>query len=150
MKTIITTAFLVLFSLNLNAQNEDLLSFQDQNPEIVFISQENFNLLSTEELQVLGENYILFDKNIELADIKNFDISLKTNFPINTKKYNKSLSDEDIQIKLWKKERIDVKIVKRSVFEASSIQNQNTYLESHCLILIGETLTLQDILSYPF
>ena len=86
MKIIITTAFLVLFSLNLNAQNEDLLSFQDQNPEIVFISQENFNLLSTEELQVLGENYILFDKNIELADIKNFDISLKTNFPINTKK----------------------------------------------------------------
>lgn len=149
MKKLTTIAFLVFISFCLKAQNEDLLNFQQQNPEIVFISQDNFNLLTSEEIQLLGKNYILFENAIEKSFFSTISVSNK-NTPTTVKSSNRSSSEDDLQIKEWKRKHIDVKIIKRSVFDNSTIEYQTIYLNNHCLILLGESITLQDILLYPY
>ena len=135
----------------LTAQNDEISQFQKQHPEISFISQERLNSFSHEEISLLANNYIVFDGKIEVADISKYtssSVAKSTNSgPILG---TDSSSDVLNQIKNWLGVHPNLKIVKLSEFIEASETNQNEYINNHCLILIGETITFLDIELYPY
>ncbi len=137
--------------LTIYAQSSEINNFQNNHPEVEFISQETFNNLSLDEIKLLGNNFILFNQNIESCDLSQFESnSQKENNSLKQKNKIKSTEEDNLEIKIWKKNHPDVKIVKRSEFDALSPQDQINYTNFECMILIGEIITIQDILNYPF
>jgi hypothetical protein len=133
------------------SQNDEISQFQKQHPEISFISQERLNSFSHEEINLLANNYIVFEGKIKLSDISKYT-SNSTNKSNNPDPIEGTDTSSDVlnQIKYWLSAHPNLKIVKHSEFEAESIANQNEYINDHCLILIGETITFLDIELYPY
>lgn len=135
----------------LKAQNDEIYQFQRQHPEIVFISQDRLNSFSNEEIILLADNYIVFNDKITLSDLSKFT-SNSTNKSNSSDPIEGTDTSSDVfnQIKNWIGVHQNVKIVKHSEFEAESLTNQNEYINNHCLILIGESITYLDIELYPY
>ncbi len=135
----------------LKAQNDEISQFQRVHPEIAFISQERLNSFSEEEINLLSNNYIVFNEKIQLSDISKYtDNSINKNNVSDPIEGTDTSSDVLNQIKYWIGTHQNVKIVKHSEFEEAALANQNEYINNHCLILIGETITFLDIELYPY
>lgn len=150
MKQLLIVMYFTCSLLTIYAQSSEIITFQQNHPEIEFISQETFNNLSLDEIKLLGNHFILFNQNIESSDLSKFETNSKKENNSTEQNKIKSTEEDNLQIKIWKKNHQDVKIVKRSEFEALSPQDQINYTNFKCMILIGETITIQDILNYPF
>ncbi len=135
------------------AQKNEIYHFQKAHPKVSFISQERFNSFSHEEILLLGNDYILFNKEISVSDLASFKGG-----PRNKELRAESAKDIDTaaaeevlnEIKIWLATHPSVKIVKNSEFEALSEPDKIHYINNQCLILIGETITSQDLANYPF
>ncbi|GEM_PF-4253201 len=133
------------------AQNIEISQFQHQHPEIAFISQERFNSFSQDEINLLADNYIIFNDKITQSDLSKFTSNIN-NKSSNSDPINGTDTSSDVlnQIKNWLSVHPNLKIVKHSEFESESILTQNEYINNHCLILIGEVITYLDIELYPY
>lgn len=93
----------------------------------------------------INEKYL--NHNLE-NKLKVLGIKKESNFSDPLKNYESKLESdaEKEAVKHWFSEHQDVKLVKRSEFDNSSIAIQNEYLNcSYCLILKGEILSFEDI-----
>ena len=133
------------------AQKNEIYQFQKAHPEISFISQERFNSFSHEEILLLGNDYILFNKEISVSDLASFKGGTR-NKELRAESAKDIDTAEEVlnEIKIWLANHLSVKIVKNSEFEALSEPDKILYINNQCLILIGETITSQDLANYPF
>ena len=133
------------------AQKNEIYQFQKAHPEISFISQERFNSFSHEEILLLGNDYILFNKEISVSDLASFKGGTR-NKELRAESAKDIDTAEEVlnEIKIWLANHLSVKIVKNSEFEALSEPDKIHYINNQCLILIGETITSQDLANYPF
>ena len=133
------------------AQKNEIYQFQKAQPEISFISQERFNSFSHEEILLLGNDYILFNKEISVSDLASFKGGTR-NKELRAESAKDIDTAEEVlnEIKIWLANHLSVKIVKNSEFEALSEPDKILYINNQCLILIGETITSQDLANYPF
>lgn len=149
-KLLICVGFLCI-STNYFAQKEEIIHFQKLHPEVSFISKDHFNLLSNIEIDILKNNYVLFQENIENSDLNEYE--QRTGIKIKSLSISNQteMSDQQfILVKIWLANHPNVKIVKHSEFEALSEADKIVYVNNHCLILIGEIVTLADIDLYPY
>lgn len=138
-------------SLNYIAQKEDIIYFQKTHPEVSFVSKDRYNSFSNEELDLLENNYVLFEQTIENSDLTDYEerngFKSKSTSPTN----QTEMSDKQGTIvKIWIANHPDIKIVKRSEYNALSAADKIVYVNNQCLILIGEFVTLTDIELYPY
>lgn len=149
-KLLICLGFLGI-AMNLSAQKEEIILFQKLHPEVSFISKDRYLLFSNEEIDLLKNNYVLFDNNIQESDLIEFEgrTGIK---PKSTGATNQTeMSDEQtIYVKIWLANHPQVKIVKHSEYEALSEADKIVYVNNHCMILIGEVVTITDIDLYPY
>ena len=133
------------------AQKNEIYQFQKEHPEVSFISQERFNSFSHEEILLLGNDYILFNKEISVSDLASFKGGTR-NKELRAESAKDIDTAEEVlnEIKIWLANHLSVKIVKNSEFEALSEPDKIHYINNQCLILIGETITSQDLANYPF
>jgi hypothetical protein len=134
----------VIISGGLNAQNESsaIRQWQSLHPTTLLISSGRFNMLSDAERELLGKDYILFNEEISLEQLQQYDAAKSS--AAGSAFVGK---DEDAAvIKQWKGTHQDVKLVPRAYFESLTGEQQLLYTENpYCLILLGETLTVEDI-----
>ena len=136
------TIWLTTANVFCQKNTDEIKAWQQQNPNVVFISYERLSLLSPYEREKLEEREVrFFHDKITLEDLYNEESkSLKEDF-------HSYYTTEDV--KQWIANHPEVKIVKQSTFINSPISTQEEYQEcSHCLILIGEFLSLSDINNY--
>jgi len=133
------------------AQKNEIYQFQKAHPEISFISQERFNSFSHEEILLLGADYILFNQEISVSDLASFK-GVTRNKGLREERTTDIDTAEEVlnEIKIWLANHLFVKIVKHSEFEVLSESDKIHYINNQCLILIGETITSQDLANYPF
>ena len=152
MKKLLISMGMLCTIVNINAQKDDLYSFQKQNPEIEFISQENFNYLSEDEKEIIKGKFIVFNNKIEESDLTTYASNKPSQKSLqSTPELDTEMSDDEKNIvKVWLGNHSNVKIVKQSEYQALSAEDQIVYHNNHCLILISEVLTLTDIELYPY
>ncbi len=133
------------------AQKNEIYQFQKAHPEVSFISQEKFNSFSHEEILLLGADYILFNQEISVSDLASFK-GVTRNKELREERIKDIDTAEEVlnEIKIWLANHLFVKIVKNSEFEVLSESDKIHYINNQCLILIGETITSQDLANYPF
>ena len=133
------------------AQKNEIYQFQKAHPEISFISQERFNSFSHEEILLLGDDYIVFNKEISVSDLASYKGASINNDKSAERAKDPAVTEEVLnEIKIWLATHPSVKILKHSEFEALSEPDKIHYINNQCLILIGETITSQDLANYPF
>ena len=133
------------------AQKNEIYQFQKAHPEVSFISQEKFNSFSHEGILLLGDDYILFNQEISVSDLASFK-GVTRNKELREERIKDIDTAEEVlnEIKIWLANHLFVKIVKNSEFEVLSESDKIHYINNQCLILIGETITSQDLANYPF
>jgi hypothetical protein len=151
MLQMLCSAIFALTSCCCLAQEDNVVNFQKEHPQIEFISLEKFNTFTSEEIALLKGNFIVFSDELSAVHLPDLQTSseLKNINSNSSKNIEKSFSDLD-QIKIWFVTHADVKIVKRSEFNNLSTEDQTLYMDNHYLILLGETLTLIDTQLYPY
>lgn len=145
-------SLLFIFTITENyAQKNEIYQFQKAQPEISFISQERFNSFSHEEILLLGDDYIVFNKEISVSDLASYK-GVSINKDANAERTKDTDVSEEVlnEIKIWLANHLFVKIVKNSEFEVLSESDKILYINNQCLILIGETITSQDLANYLF
>mmetsp|Transcript_44591 Transcript_44591/g.59163 ORF Transcript_44591/g.59163 Transcript_44591/m.59163 type:complete len:144 (+) Transcript_44591:87-518(+) len=133
---------LILASLYSNAQTNKVQEWSEANPSVLFVENNDATeeyLASLEEKDI---DYIVYDHEISLADIDQFEAKNK---PV-------SIADLDetdaMEIKKWVSTHPDIKIIKRSIFDQMEPSKQSIYLNQNALILIGDEITLEDIRNF--
>ena len=107
---------------------------QAQNPGTHFIHEDNLSNFTEDELDLLGSDIIIFTDYTDFAIYSKEDIAS---------------SDGDF-LKIWKAEHSEVEIIRQSDYQLAGSEKQ-AYLESiKALILIGEVLTIEDVMNYPY
>jgi hypothetical protein len=151
MLQMLCSAIVALTSFYCCAQQDNVINFQKEHPEIEFISLEKFNTFTSEEISTLKGNFIVFSEELSTVNLPDLQTpsQLKNSNSNSSKNGEQSLNDLD-QIKMWFATHADVKIVKRSEFNELSTEDQSLYLDNHYLILLGETITLIDTQLYPY
>lgn len=143
-----TTYLLLLagfISCGLKAQNDRtaIQQWQSLHPTTLLISSERFYSLSETERQLLGNDYIVFQDEISLEQLKQHE-AVKSG--VASSKQPVSKDADAVAIKQWLGAHPDVKLVPRSYFDALNADKQQLYSENpYCLVLQGETLTVKDI-----
>jgi len=123
--------------------SDNLSSWASQHPDVYLISFENYNLLSQEMKDKLGTNILVYNGSLTMEAIESFEQTKS----IPNEKPSTEVADGQ-EIKNWLGQHPDVKIVSRSVYSSSDATAQQAYVEYGALILIGETITLEDIHNY--
>ena len=137
--------------MDTNAQKDEIAEFQRLNPSVEFISQDNYNSLSEEEIELINGKFILFKTTIEESDLTSFSQNYQQKSSQSAPELDTEMSDEQKNlVKIWLANHSEVKIVKHSEYEALSEEDKIVYLDNHCLILLSEILTLTDIELYPY
>jgi hypothetical protein len=133
------------------AQKQELAQFQRTHPNVSFLSRETFQSLSSSEIDLLQNRYILFDQQMEDSDLSSYhtDKTVRSSKGPIFLGTEMSVQQHDA-VKSWLLLHPHVKIVTRSQFEAVSVFDQTEYVNHQCLILLGEEVTIEDINLYPY
>lgn len=142
-KILLSTLVAFFLLIKINAQETDYIkSWQQQHPNVVFVSNDSYHDMSPSERERLDNNEVIFfSGEISLDDINSYDASVEKNevFINNASEY----------LKQWISDNADVKVVKNSQYESSTPAQQEEYLEcTYCMVLIGEEISLDDISNY--
>jgi len=142
-----TTLLLTTFMscMNVFSQEESAIQkWQSAHPTTLIISSERYASFSDEEKALIGTDYILFDDKVTLEllekSVQSKSVEMAT-----------TIRDKDQQIiKEWVGTHQEVKIVRRSAFDAFAPERQQYCLERplEILILEGESITVKDIENY--
>lgn len=125
-----------------NAQTNEIQKWSQAHPSVLLIESNDAVPAYLESLDANGVQYIVFQGEVSMSDIEAFETKRK---PVPITDLDES---EAMEIKKWLAEHRDVKIVKRSLFDQMDTQKQTRYVDIGALILIGETITVEDIRNY--
>src|SRR5690554_3690442 len=144
LKLVFFSTFLCLITTYVSGQDNQaaIKVWQQQNPNVLFVSYERFELMSPEErVRLKSLKVIFYHQNINMDDIYAFDHSTKT--------YEDANSPHADEIKRWLGVNQDLKLIKQSTFINAPASSQNEYMTClKCLVLIGEFITMEDILNF--
>jgi hypothetical protein len=138
--------FLVSGGLYAQSDRQAIQQWQSLHPHTLLVSSERFHQLSDQELQLLGEDYVLFEGSVSLDQLQQYDaIAASTSAsdrPIAKK-------EDNFYVKLWLADHSDVMIIQQSVFQAmDEAKQQECFNNPTILVLQGEILTLTDLYNY--
>lgn len=138
---------LLLVALPLIGLSQDIASWQQTHPQILFIEVNDLNHMEDDVIASLGDNVIIYQEEITYSDIEAFEFQSKSNSQeaevINGK------DDAELQfIKEWMARNPDIKLIKRSYFDSLDAARKKVYKQPNALILIGERITSKDIHLY--
>lgn len=136
-----------VFILTLYSQDLSVQEFQKKYPQIAFIEKERFVSFQDEELSLLGDKFIVFEREPDTKDIQDYLNNHPEMKKENVLGVGYSQEQQDY-VKEWLTTHPNVKIIKRSEYENSSLERQQEYQDKHCLILLGEEVTVTDIELY--
>ena len=142
--------FIALFSvivLGANAQEVGITDWQRTHPDVTFIEVLEFQQMSDDKKAIIGDNIIVYNEEIKSADIQAYEAfhqSKSTHELIDPREE----ADYGEFIKQWRASHSDVKIVRRSHFNAMDSARKMLYLENGAMILQNESITYQDIIDY--
>lgn len=134
-----------MLCMNVFSQEEAAIQkWQSAHPTTLLISAERYAGFTEEEKALIGTDFILFQDKVTIELLQKSEQSKSTGNIATLKE-----QDEQI-IKDWLGSHQQVKIVKRSSFDAFAPERQQYCLERplEILILEGETITVKDIESY--
>ena len=144
MKTKFTLLWAILPLLGFSQTTKETLhQFQQQNPSLSFYDAQVFGSLSKEQQDRLKDRVIVFQ-----GDILSSNLTAWSNEKSNTLLTHKWSAEETTIIKNWLALHQEVKIVPRSMFLEGNEAMRSEYLANDCLILQGETLSMDDIEQY--
>ncbi|MCE3296564.1 MAG: hypothetical protein K0R65_2278 [Crocinitomicaceae bacterium] len=130
-------------------QSDQLASWIDEHPDVIFIEETNLKNFSDEELAKFSGKYIVFNNEIGLHDIYKYDPSFQEKADYKNDSETPEIKQANT-IKDWMGKHQHVKVVTRSEFNAQPIEVQREYAEKKCLILNGEKITVEDINNYQY
>lgn len=141
---------IALFSMTVlgaTAQEVDITDWQLKHPDVTFIEVAVFHQMSDDKKALIGDKIIVFDERIKTVDIETYEA-------IHQSKSTHQLTDPREEadygefIKRWRANHSDVKIVRRSHFNAMDPVKQALYVDLGAMILQNESITYQDIIDY--
>lgn len=145
MKTKFTLLWAILPLLGFSQTTKEILhQFQQQNPSISFYDAQVFASLSKEQQDRLKDRVIVFQGDILSSNLTAWS-NEKSNTLLTQQKWS---AEETTIIKNWLALHQEVKIVPRSMFLEGNEAMRSEYLANDCLILQGETLSMDDIQQY--
>ncbi len=151
MKKLLLGIGLLCFTMTVTAQEQDIFHFQQQHPNVAFISKDRISSFTEEEIDLLKGNYIIYNSEIENADLTSYINNSHTKSAESIPSDDTEMSsDQKDLVKIWLANHPLVKIVKHSEFDALSEADKLVYQAAHCMILLGEIVTLTDIELYPY
>ena len=106
------------------------------------MSSETYNSTSQQLKDKLAGKVLIYDGELTMEVIEHFDQSKSMN------KETPIREDEAQEIKDWLGQHPDLKIIPRSFFDSLNATEQQVYVQHDAMILIGETVTLEDIRNY--
>jgi hypothetical protein len=145
--------FALLFANNLTAQEISIEHFQNTHPEVAFISKSTFYAMSSEELEVIGANYVLFEDVVQVEDIQLYLTTNNISYTAPQLNTNRSSTQERTsadEVKVWLSLRSDVQILTQHQFASLSLEEQTYYINAKYLILAGNRITPEDIANYQY
>lgn len=142
MKYFITATFLMLYCI-VSAQENDLASFQKNNSEFHFMSEENFNLLPESLKFRLVSQILTFQDSIQEIELpqlstKNLTDLIEDDF----------VKNQDQFVKEWVSQNPQIKLVPQSQFQEGNSLMQQEYIDQECLIMNGEYVVYEDVINY--
>lgn len=143
-KFTLSTFIIVLLFINVNAQeSSQIKAWQQQHPDVVFVSNDTYYQMSPQEREILeNKEVIFFTGEVSMDDIYSFEGS-----PY--EKENVYIGDEVEYVKQWVSKNPDIKIIKNSTFQSVTPALQTEYTEcTYCIILNGEEISISDIESF--
>jgi hypothetical protein len=145
--------FALFFVNNLTAQEISIQHFQNTHPEVAFISKATFYAMSSEELEMIGSNYVLFEEDVQVEDIQLYLTTNNISYTAPKSTSNATVSAERAaanEVKVWLSLRQDVKILTQHQFASLSTEEQQYYINAKYLILAGNKITPEDIANYQY
>ena len=145
MKKTSLLALAFLFSMNAFSQEDAAIQkWQSAHPTTLLISAARYASLSDEEKALIGTDYILFEDKVTVELLEKFDqqkgIETTTTFK----------EEQQQEVKNWLSTHPEVKIIRRSTFDAFAPERQQYCAERplEILVLEGESITIKDIENY--
>lgn len=140
-------ALFTLTVLGANAQEVGITDWQRMHPDVTFIEATEFAQMSDDKKALIGDNIIVFNEQIKAVDIEIYEASHQSK---STHQLTDPKEEADYGefIKRWRANHSDVKIVRRSHFNAMDPAKQALYVETGAMILQNELITYQDIIDY--
>lgn len=135
-------ACFLLGAFSLSAQTLEIQEWSQAHPSVIFVESNDATTAYLENLEANNIQYIVYNEKIVSSDIAAFEAK---NNPVPIKDSNE---EAVLEIKTWMSKHRDVKIIKRSVYNQMELSKQAMYVEYGALILIGEEITIEDILNY--
>lgn len=122
----------------------EIQDFQKTHPTVLFFSQENYAQLTEEQKATISNRAIIYDSEIKLSDIEQFNQTEKSE----TNEITYDLKSQ--LVKDWLAANPDVIIISQAYFDQQNQQIQDAYVASLALITKSNILTEKDILKYPY
>lgn len=140
-----TTLVLMLLSTQLFSQDQaKLLAWQQSNPTALVMTYERFAELDADVQEKIAAT-VVFVEDMWIEQSKEFTSSASA---LHTTAYTEEQVGDAQFIKEWLATHPEVKIVKRSEYEAEETSIREIYDAPHILVLIGEEITKEDILNF--
>ena len=138
---IIFTLISLAFSLYSTCQtNEEIQDWEKNNPGKFLMSSLSYSYVDDDLKNKISSRVVFYE------DINNSNIQKSA-----THSNNREEAHFDArEIKNWLANHQDVKILKRSEYDSFDSDLQTMYFNHLSLILIGETITVQDTRNYPY
>lgn len=139
---ILSTFMILAFSLSATSQtDQEIEDWQTNNPGKFLMHSDSYVNLD-DGLKIKISARVVFYEDISSAS------SLEK---VNDKGELKESGQSNAQtIKNWLVGHPDLKILTRSQFDSFDSITQSAYIDNLALILIGEKITIEDILNYPY
>ena len=128
-------------------QNSSIAQWISAHPSVHIFSEKNYERLDEEFKTKLKGKVVVYQDQLTLDLLNAYDPLEKTD-EVSTGTYTKEDPDASV-IKEWLGLHPGIKILKQSEFQALTEERQELYQSIEALILIGETITIQDIQNYP-
>lgn len=135
------------FFVNLSYSQEiNIPEWQKTHPEVLFMEQETYSLLSEEQLDKIGQSIIVFNVEIQESDIKTYLTQKSSKLHPNAQF---DYSDPNAEfIKQWIGQNKHITIISLQDFNALSMIDRAKLNENNTLVFDGDFLTLNDIEGY--
>lgn len=135
----------LIYNKVIGQQDPRIVTWVSAHPSVYIFSEKNYEQLSSDFKSRLKGQVVLFKETLSFDDLMAYDELEKTD----EVSQQIIFKDEDAQIiKNWLAYHPDIKIVSQSEFQAMTAEQQNMYITLEALVLIGEHLTVQDIMNY--
>lgn len=130
------------YASSFGQKSNDILTWTSLHPDVYLMSSETYNSTSQQLKDKLAGKVLIYDGELTMEVIEHFDQSKSMN------KETPIREDEAQEIKDWLGQHPDLKIIPRSFFDSLNATEQQVYAQHDAMILIGETVTLEDIRNY--